>query len=245
VIVLNDQVNYMGSIVAGYAGNGYTAQKLVGDLNSGKIKLLINAGFNAPKSCEPAKALEAAFKKAGTYVAVDIFKKDAAVMLPAKDSLETVGTFTTLDSRLVPVNKIVDAKGTQKTHVQTAAFIGELIGAPVSACAFETFKKDVAPAYGAQDMELNEVDGRIGKIKTNAFAKTDYTYRKGEQKVCTIPVNPRYHTNIITAKSYVAASESHREFHFPVVCEVLAGEGTGKDVSPEMAKGVIITTKEF
>lgn len=245
VIVLNDQVNYMGSILSGYVRNGYTAQNLVGDLNSGKIKLLINAGFNAPASCEPAKALEAAFKKAGTYVAVDLFKKDASVVLGVKDSLETVGTFTTLDGRLVPVNRVVAAKGTQKTHVQTASYLGGIIGAPVCECAYDTFKNDVAPMFGAQDMEMSDVDGKIAKVKTNKWDATSYIYKKGEEKVCTIDVNPRYHTNLLTAKSYVPASAENREYHFPVVADVLAGEGTGTEVCPDVVKGVICKAKSF
>ncbi|MGE4317427.1 MAG: 2Fe-2S iron-sulfur cluster-binding protein [Deferribacterales bacterium] len=245
VIVLNDQVNYMGTILSGFVRNGYTAQKLMEDLNGGKIKLLINAGFNAPTTCEPAIAMQEAFKKAGTYIAVDLFKKPATVMLGVKDSLETVGTFTTLDGRLVPVNRVAAAKGTQKTHVQTAAYLGEIMGAPVCECAYETFKKDVAPVYGAQDMDMSEVDGRIAKVKTNKFDKTEYTYKKADEKVCTLALNPRYHTNIITAKSYLPATEEHREYHFPMVSEELAGEGTGKEATAGIAKGVILTTKKF
>lgn len=239
VIVLNDQVNYMGAIVGGFMG-GYTTKQLKGDLDSGKIKLLINAGFNGVKNCPAAQELEASFSKAGTYIAVDLFKKDAPVVLGVKDSLETVGTFTTLDGRLVGVNRIVAAKGSQKTHVQTAAWLGEIIGAEVCSCAYDTFRCDVAPIFGAQDMEMGEVDGHIAKVKTNKWDKTEYTYAKPAEKECVIPVNPRYHTDIRTAKSYLPATENHREYHFPVAAEKL----TSAECS-DIAKGVLYVTKEF
>jgi NADH dehydrogenase/NADH:ubiquinone oxidoreductase subunit G len=243
VIVVNDQVNHMGAIVAGFMG-GYKAKQLEADLNAGKIKLLISAGFNGVKGCPHAKSLEAAFSKAGTFVAVDLFKdgsaKNAHVILGVKDSLETVGTFTTLDGRLVPVNRVVMAKGTQKTHVQTAAYLGEVIGSQVNACAYETFKSEVAPIFGAQDMEMGEVDGHIAKVKTNKWEKTAYTYAKPAEKECIMPINPRYHTNIMTAKSYLPATEEHREYHFPVVLEKVTCEDCA-----DIAKGVVCVNKEF
>ncbi len=138
----------MGAVVNGFVRNGYTAEKLTADLTSGGIKLLINAGFNAKPNCEVSAKLETAFPKAGTYIAADIFKTGSAVtanvILPAKDALETVGTFTTMDGRLVALDKIVDIKGSQKTHVQIASMLGELAGQSITACAFETFHGDVA-----------------------------------------------------------------------------------------------------
>lgn len=247
LIVLNDQVNYMGSILAGYVG-GYSAEQLTSDLNSGKIKVLIDAGFNPAKGCPETDKLVESFKKVGTYIAVDLFKgKKADVVLGVKDNLETVGTFTTLDGRLVALNRVVQANGIQKTHVQTAAWLGVLMGASVNSCAYDTFRKDVAPAYGLQDTEMGSVDGRIAKIKTNKFDATDYTYKKGSEGVCTIMMNARYHSSLLTAKSYEPATEEHREYHFPLNKEVLAGEGTGQDVSKMqmIAKGVICVAKEY
>lgn len=246
LIVLNDQPNYMGSVLSGYVG-GCTAEKLTDDLNAGKIKLVIDAGFNPAKGgCPASEKLAAALQKAGTYVAVDMFKsKNAEVLLGVKDNLETVGTFTTLDSRLVALNRVVNAKGSQKTHVQTASWLGKIMGSEVSACAYDTFRKNVAPVYGAQDMDMSSVDGHIAKIKTNKFEKTEYSYKKGSDDVCTMYMNPRYHSSLLTAKSYLPATAEHREYNFPVVKEVLAGDGTGKDANPTIAKGVVCVTREY
>jgi len=251
VMVVNDQVNYMGSIVNGYVG-GYSTAQLTEDLNKGGIKLLINAGFNAKPNCDASAKLEAAFSKAGTYVAADIFKSGSAasadVLLAAKDSLETVGTFTTMDGRLVALEKVVDIKGTQKTHVQIASLLGSIMGQEITACAFETFHKDVAGQNGFPAVDYSEVDGNIAKEKSNSFNKTEYAYKKPAGKTCVIYVNPRYHTNIATAQSYVPASENNREYFFPVSKETLAGSGAnykGVEESEDVAKGVVLLTRDF
>lgn len=250
VFVVNDQVNYMGAVVNGYVRNGYTAEKLTEDLNSGAVKVLINAGFNA--NCETGAKLESAFSKAGTYIAADIFKtgsaKTANVILPVKDSLETVGTFTTLDGRLVALDRIVDAKGTQKTHVQVASMLGSLMGQEITSCAFETFHGDVAGKNGFPALDYSEVDGTVAKEKSNSWNTTSFSYGKSAGKTFVYSMSPRYHTNIITAKSYAPATEDSREYFFPVEKEVMAGEGVeyeGAEASANVAKGVVLITKEF
>ena len=244
VFVVNDQVNYMGAVVNGFVRNGYTAEKLTTDLTSGGIKLLINAGFNAKPNCEVSAKLETAFSKAGTYIAADIFKTGSAVtanvILPAKDALETVGTFTTMDGRLVALDKIAEIKGTQKTHVQIASMLGELAGQSITACAFETFHGDVAGKNGFPAVDYSEVDGTIAKAKTNEWNATSFTYKKPAAKACTVYVNPRYHANLMTAKSFVAQTEENREFFFPVNKETLSGEECA-----DVAKGVTLVTRDY
>lgn len=252
VFVVNDQVNYMGAVVNGFVRNGYTAENLTEELTSGKIKLLINAGFNARPNCEVSAKLETAFAKAGYYVAADIFKTGSAltanVVLPAKDALETLGTFTTLDGRLVQLTPVSDIKGDQKTHVQIASLLGAAIGQQITACSKETFKGDVAGKNGFPAMQLFEVDGTVAKEKSNGWNATSYSYKKPAAKTCVMYMNPRYHSNIITAKSYLAATEDHREFFFPVNKEILAGEGaeySGAETSPMIAKGVVFISRDF
>jgi len=242
VFVVNDQVNYMGAVVNGYVRTGYTAEKLTEELTSGGIKLLLNAGFNAKPNCETSKKLETAFPKAGTYIAADIFKTGSAltanVILPVKDSLETVGTFTTMDGRLVALEKIVDAKGSQKTHVQVASMLGGLMGQTITACAYETFHGDVAGKNGFPALDYSEVDGTVAKAKSNEWNATSFKYSKPAAKECTVYMNPRYHANILTAKSYVAATEESREYFFPVVKENLKDEDG-------VAKGVVLVSRDF
>jgi NADH dehydrogenase/NADH:ubiquinone oxidoreductase subunit G len=252
VFVVNDQVNYMGAVVNGFVRTGYTAEKLTEELSSGKIKLLLTAGYNTKPNCEVSSKLESAFAKAGTFVAADIFKTGTAVkanmILPVKDALETVGTFTTLDGRLVSLERIVDAKGSQKTHVQVASMIAALAGKTVASCAFETFHKDVAGKNGFPALDYSEVDGTIAKAKTNSWNTTAYTYKKPAEKTCVVYMNPRYHTNIITAKSFEPKSDSGREYFFPVAKEILAGEGasySGAAESAIIAKGVVVVSRDF
>lgn len=252
VFVVNDQVNYMGAVVNGYVRNGYTAEALTKELGEGGIKLLINAGFNARPNCGVSANLEKAFSKAGFYIAADIFKTGSAVtanvILPAKDALETVGTFTTLDGRLVALEKISEIKGTQKTHVQIASMLGSFMGKAITACAFETFHGDVAGKNGFPALDYSEVDGTVAKAKSNVWNATSYSYKKPAAKTCVTYMNPRYHANILTAKSYEAATEDHREYFFPVDKEILAGEGAeyaGSTPSPMVAKGVVAISRDF
>lgn len=252
VFVVNDQVNYMGAVVNGFVGTGYTAENLTKDLTSGNIKLLINAGFNAKPNCEVSTKLETAFAKAGTYLAADIFKTGSAVtanvILPVKDALETVGTFTTMDGRLVALEKIVEAQGSQKTHIQVASMLGEMMGQSITACAFETFHNDVAGKNGFPAVDYSEVDGTIAKEKSNKWNSTSFSYTKPAAKTCVTYMNPRYHANMITAKSFVAATEESREYFFPVNKEILAGEGTdykGATESDDIAKGVVVISRDY
>jgi NADH dehydrogenase/NADH:ubiquinone oxidoreductase subunit G len=252
VFVVNDQVNYMGAVVNGFVRTGYTAEKLTEELTAGSIKLLITAGYNAQPNCDKAKKLESAFAKAGTYIAADIFKTGTAAMadviIPVKDALETVGTFTTLDGRLVALEKIVEAKGTQKTHVQTASMLGGMAGQTITACAFETFHGDVAGKNGFPAVDYSEVDGSVVKAKSNTWNATSYTYSKPAVKTCVTYMNPRYHANIITAKSFLAATAESREYFFPIEKEVLAGEGAeyaGAETSANIAKGVVVVSRDF
>ncbi|ADD69253.1 NADH:ubiquinone oxidoreductase, subunit G, iron- sulfur binding protein [Denitrovibrio acetiphilus DSM 12809] len=252
VFVINDQVNYMGAVVNGYVRNGYTAQKLTEELRSGAVKVVVNAGFNARPNCKVMSELESAFSKAGTYIAADIFKTGSAgtadIILPVKDSLETVGTFTTLDGRLVALEKIVEAKGSQKTHVQVASMLASLMGQNVTACAYDTFHGDIAGKNGFPDVDYSEVDGTIVKEKSNEWNSTPYSYSKPAAKTFVYYMFPRYYTNIITAKSYLAPTEESREYFFPVVKQILAGEDAeyaGAEQSPTVAKGVVAVTRDF
>jgi len=243
LFVINEQVNYMGSVVNGYVRNGYTFEKLTQELNSGTVKVVINAGFNAKPNCKIPADLEKAFSKASTYIAADVFKTGSAatadVILPAKDALETVGTFTTLDGRLVALEKIVECKGTQKTHVQIASMLGGLLGQEITACAFETFHNDVAGKNGFPALDYSEVDGTVAKAKTNEWNATSYVFSKQKTTPFTFHMLPRYHSNIFTAKSYVAATEENREYFFPVNKENLTEEDAG------VAKGVTLISRDF
>jgi len=252
VFVVNDQVNYMGAVVNGYVRTGFTAEKLTEELNSGKIKLLINAGFNADASSAVSADLEKAFSKAGTYIAADIFKtgsaSGASVILPAKDSLETVGTFTTMDGRLVALEKIAECRGSQKTHVQIASFLGSVMGKEITACAFETFSSFVSGKNGFPAVDYSEVDGSLAKEKSYSWKDTPYSYSKKPAETCVIYINPRYHTNILTAKSYAPATEESREFFFSVQKEIQAGTGAeykGAEESELVAKGVVTVSRSF
>lgn len=243
VFVINEQVNYMGAVVNGYVRNGYTFQQLTEELNSGAVKVVINAGFNAKPNCEIPDKLVKAFSKAETYIAADIFKTGSAatadIILPAKDSLETFGTFTTMDGRLVALDKIVEAKGTQKNHVAIASILAELMGQEQTACAFETFHSDVAGKNGFPAVDYSEVDGTIVKEKSNEWKETPYTYSKPAAKEFVYYMMPRYHTNIITAKSYLPATEESREFFFPIAKEILTDE------NGDVAKGVKLVSRDF
>jgi len=144
-----------------------------------------------------------------------------------------------MDGRLVALEKIVDAKGSQKNHVEIASILAGLFGHQQTTCAFETFHGDVAGKNGFPAVDYAEVDGTIAKAKSSEWNATSYLYKKPAEKECTIYVNPRYHANIVTAKSYEAATEESREFFFPVVKETLTAEN---DV---IAKGVKLITKDF
>jgi len=252
VFVINEQVNYMGAIVNGFVKNGYTAQNLTKELESGAVKVVINAGFNAKPNCAVSEKLVSAFSKASLYIAADIFKTGAAttasVVLPVKDSLETVGTFTTLDGRLVALDKVVEAQGTQKTHVQVASMLGSMVGQTITACAFETFHGDVAGKNGFPALDYSEVDGSVVKAKSNEWNATSYAYSKPAAKTFQYYMLPRYHTNIITAKSYLPATTESREYFFPVAKEIVAGEGVeyaGAETSAKVAKGVVAVSRDF
>jgi NADH-quinone oxidoreductase subunit G len=126
--------------------------------------------------------------------------------------------------------------------------LGDMMGQQITACAFETFHNDVAGKNGFPAVDYAEVDGSIAKEKSNTFNKTEYTYQKPKAERCVMYMNPRYHSNIATAKSFVPASEENREYFFPVNKEVLAGADTdynGVEECNEIAKGVVLLTREY
>lgn len=119
VFVINEQVNYMGAVVNGYVRNGYTFQRLTEELNSGAVKVVINAGFNAKPNCEIPDKLVKAFSKAETYIMTDIFKTGsiatADIILPAKIRWRLSAHLQLWTDVLLPLTKLSKPKGHRKT----------------------------------------------------------------------------------------------------------------------------------
>lgn len=199
-LVSNDRANFAGALLQG--GN---ADAVLSALESGNAKLLFTVGCSGTAGGAQLEKLKSLTGKAEIHVAVDMFQnplnKTASVFLPAKGTLETIGTTTTMDGRVARIDKVVEAPEAAKSDVAIASFISTALNGGVEACVMHTWNTLVSGTLGFPAVTFDEIDGSLFRNRAGVFKPTAFTYAAPAQTDRTISVNPRYHAGVTISKA--------------------------------------------
>ncbi|MGA1845950.1 molybdopterin-dependent oxidoreductase [Deferribacter abyssi] len=248
-----DKPNVIASFSLGIYGN-YGADELIEDIEKGKVKCLITADFYPFNTRGNYKKLRDIVGKLEYFVSIDLFKNDfnkgADVILPVLSHLETEGTLTTIDGRIIKYRKVIEPELDAKSDVEIAYLIGFANGVQCESYPKAVWDKEIRGKYGYPDAFFDEIDGLLYKDKNFNISKTEYNYKEQPKGTKEVYVNARYHNSFLSTKAVIEkkSDDTYRKYYFDVDKSVIIGEDTKCNISncsldKNIAKGIILIPK--
>ncbi len=113
-------------------GPGVDAYELIRKIDAGEIKGLLTICFNPVVSLPDSNFVRQALEKLEFYVAIDFFLNETAyyadIVLPGSLQEEDEGTVTTVEGRVIRINKAVEAPGEARQDWKIIQDIAHAIG---------------------------------------------------------------------------------------------------------------------
>ena len=244
-LVLNDKANFQGMIASGIIENGYTPEKLLKDIEKGKIQNVITADFYPYNTSDLYAKLNGAFELVNV-IAVDFLKNDfnlnADFVIPVTTAYETKGTTTTIDNRIGIRAQIVEPAETLLNDVQAATLLGNKLGIESADSYEEIWNNYIKGQNGYPDVEFSDLKEMMFRKIEPAFNKSEYKYSpKSSKNEKTVYINSRYHNGFVSTKAVITEKledAALREYFFDVKKEEISHE-----TNENVAKGVKLITK--
>ncbi|KAA0259209.1 2Fe-2S iron-sulfur cluster binding domain-containing protein [Deferribacter autotrophicus] len=248
-----DKPNVVASFSLGVYGN-YSADELIEDIDRGKVKCLIVADFYPFNTKGNYKRLRDLVGKVEYFVSIDLFKNDfnkgANVILPVLSHLESEGTFTTIDGRIVKYQKVIEPELDAKSDVEIAYLIGFAKGLQLESYPKAVWDNEIKGKNGYPDATYDEINGLLYKDKDYNVNKIEYTYKEQPKGTKEVYVNARYHNNYLSTKAAIEkkSDETYRRYYFDVDRSVVVGEDAKCNIpncslDKNIAKGIVLIPK--
>lgn len=251
-INVSDKTNISAIFKAGLGQNRDAVGKFLTDLEDGKVKQIITAGFYPYNTVGNYKRFIKAANKA-EIVAIDIyeneFTKNAKYFIPVTTTLESEGSYITLDGRLIKTTPVLERRGSSLTDVEVVSLLGEKIGIKIPSKSGEFFDGFISGKNGIPAIKFAEIDGCVRISSEFKFDPTNFSYLEAAKGTKEVYVNAKYHNGILTTFAAVKCEDEYckRDYYFEPNMQIISGPDAcfngSCSINTNIAKGIVLIPK--
>jgi len=253
-ITVSDKTNISGIFKSGLGLNRTGVERFLTDLEDGKVKQIISAGFYPYNTFGNYKRLIKSINKA-ILIAADIyensFTKNAKYFVPITTSLEAESSYITLDGRLVKTTPILSRRWSAITDVEFVSLIMEQLGENIPSSSEQFFDSFVSSKNGMPAIKFSDIDGYVRILADYKFEPTSFSYIEAPKGTKEIYVNAKYHNGILTTFAAVKCEdeECKRNYYFEPSLQILSGPDAcfngSCSINTGIAKGIVLIPKNI
>lgn len=251
-INVSDKTNISAIFKAGLGLNRDGVTKFLTDLEDGKVKQIITAGFYPYNTVGNYKRFLKSASKT-EIVAIDIFENDftknAKYFIPAATSLESEYSYITLDGRLIKTTPVIGRRGSSLTDLEAISLLSDKLGIKIPSNGGEFFDSFISGQNGIPSIKFSEIDGYLRIASESKFEPTIFSYLEAAKGTKEVYVNAKYHNGILTKFAAVKCEDEQckRDYYFEPNMQVVSGPDAcfngSCSINTKIAKGIVLIPK--
>ncbi|MGC8925843.1 MAG: 2Fe-2S iron-sulfur cluster-binding protein [Calditerrivibrio sp.] len=251
-INVSDKTNITAIFKAGLGVDRERLRKFLTDLEDGKVKYIITAGFYPYNTTGNYKRF---LKYAGKaeIAAIDIyensFTKVAKYFIPIATSLEVVNSYITIDGRLIKTTPVLKRRGSSFTDIEVVSLFSEHFGEKLPVDSGEFFDRYISGKNGIPYVKYSDIDGCMGIDTKYNISYTNYSYMKAPKGTKEVYVNSKYHNGVMSTFAAVKCEDEQckRDYYFEPSYTIISGPDAcfngSCSINSDIAKGIVLIPK--